>query len=69
MSVIGRRSSGVEHFHGKEGVSGSNPDDGSISKSISRLSPIWVAFSFVQSRRLCIFIDETIGNTGSNLLK
>ncbi len=25
-----RLSSVVEHFHGKEGVSGSNPEDGSI---------------------------------------
>lgn len=26
-------SSVVEHFHGKEGVSGSNPDQGSMSRS------------------------------------
>jgi hypothetical protein len=28
---IRRLSSGVEHFHGKEGVSGSNPEGGSSS--------------------------------------
>ncbi len=31
--VLCRCSSVVEHFHGKEGVSGSNPDDGSRGKS------------------------------------
>ena len=34
-----RRSSVVEHFHGKEGVSGSSPDDGSsiIMSEIKKL--------------------------------
>ena len=31
-----RLSSVVEHFHGKEGVSGSNPEDGSIGSSTDR---------------------------------
>ena len=29
IPLLGRLSSVVEHFHGKEGVSGSNPEDGS----------------------------------------
>jgi hypothetical protein len=30
-------SSGVEHFHGKEGVSGSNPEDGSMPYNQAKL--------------------------------
>ena len=44
MSVIGRRSSGVEHFHGKEGVSGSNPDDGSKQNKYAPQASTWGVF-------------------------
>ena len=49
-----RRSSGVEHFHGKEGVSGSNPDDGSTT------ALLYGVFLFRRAFCLCLL-------TGSRL--
>ena len=37
----------VERFHGKEEVSGSNPDRGSKLEEMRKLSPEWAVFSLV----------------------
>ena len=49
----------VEHFHGKEGVPGSNPGDGSsyvyksiITSSINRKDPVYTMASDNQPKRL-----------------